>query len=288
MAWQLIYTSAPKLLEAGRTGFGTVARHRSVSGLLATSVERLSQFARLPGHDPKRVVYCHRIVNVGGSDYHVLSCLRDAGSDYTGRTNHIAHHLVAESREIASLIDAGITPGDVLRAMPWRSEWTESARYFDAAEEINLGALKSSKRDAWRALSGNAEHARLPWADTAQRGCYFVTPPELDLLPLISESLDEKIAAAWQTTFTTNLEPNDDVADFKWIGLPVASPLRSMAEASARPIFDLSSPATASPAGRSRRGRSSPIGGHFSDCSCFHHSSALSRACPIRHNVHTH
>jgi hypothetical protein len=247
MAWQLIYTSAPKLLEAGRTGFGTVARHRSVSGLLATSVERLSQFARLPGHDPKRVVYCHRIVNVGGSDYHVLSCLRDAGSDYTGRTNHIAHHLVAESREIASLIDAGITPGDVLRAMPWRSEWTESARYFDAAEEINLGALKSSKRDAWRALSGNAEHARLPWADTAQRGCYFVTPPELDLLPLISESLDEKIAAAWQTTFTTNLEPNDDVADFKWIGLPVASPLRSMAEASARPLFDLNSPATLPP-----------------------------------------
>ena len=246
MAWQLVYTSAAKLLEAGRTGFGTVARHRSVNGLLATSVERLSQFARLPGHDPKRVVYCHRIINVGGSDYHVLSCLRDAGSDYTGRTNHIAHHLVAESGEIERLIEAGtgITPGDVLRAMSWRSEWTESARYFDDTEEINLEALKSSKGEAWRSLSGNAEHARLPWADTAQRGCYFVTPSELDLLPLISESLDEEIAEAWQTTFTTNLEPNDDVADFKWIGLPVASPLRSMAEASARPIFDLTSPAT--------------------------------------------
>lgn len=249
MAWQFVYTSAAKLLEAGRTGFGTVARHRSVNGLLATSVERLSQFARLPGHDPKRVVYCHRIINVGGSDYHVLSCLRDAGSDYTGRTNHIAHHLVAESGEIERLIEAGtgITPGDVLRAMSWRSEWTESARYFDTTEEIDLEALKSSKGEAWRSLSGNAEHARLPWADTAQRGCYFVTPPELDLLPLISESLDEEIAQAWQTTFTTNLEPNDDVADFKWIGLPGASPLRSMAEASARPIFDLSSPATLPP-----------------------------------------
>jgi len=30
MAWQLIYTSAPRLLEAGRSGFGTVARHRAI------------------------------------------------------------------------------------------------------------------------------------------------------------------------------------------------------------------------------------------------------------------
>ena len=62
MAWQLIYTSAPRLIEAGRTGFGTVARHRAVSGMLASAVERFSQFARLPGHDPRRVVHAHRIL----------------------------------------------------------------------------------------------------------------------------------------------------------------------------------------------------------------------------------
>jgi hypothetical protein len=48
MAWQLIYTSAPRLLEAGRSGFGTVARHRQIGPLLVSACERASQFARLP------------------------------------------------------------------------------------------------------------------------------------------------------------------------------------------------------------------------------------------------
>ena len=52
MAWQLIYTSAPRLLEAGLTGFGTVARHRAIPPLVVKAVERISQFARLPGYDP--------------------------------------------------------------------------------------------------------------------------------------------------------------------------------------------------------------------------------------------
>src|SRR5688572_22759818 len=121
MAWQLIYTSAPRLLDPGRTGFGTVARHRAVNGLLVAAVERLSQFARLPGFDPKRVIYAHRIITVGAGQFHVMSCIRDAGSDYTGRTNHLAHHVIAESREVRSLAGSGITPADVLLGIDWRA-----------------------------------------------------------------------------------------------------------------------------------------------------------------------
>lgn len=244
MAWQLIYTSAPRLLEAGRTGFGTVARHRAVGGMLASTVERLSQFARLPGHDPRRIVHAHRIVTVGGGTFHVLSCLRDAGSDYTGRTNHLAHHLIAEAREARALSTAGITPADVLIAMNWRTSWADGPRFLDAAEEVDLSTLRAAPASAWTALTGNPDYARLLAAPQALKGCYVIVPPTVNALALFRESLLAVPQAGWQTSFTTCLEPNDDVGDFRWIGLPPDSPLRGQAEISNRFLIDLTQPST--------------------------------------------
>lgn len=244
MAWQLIYTSAPRLIEAGRTGFGTVARHRAVSGLLAAAVERFSQFARLPGHDPRRLVHAHRILTVGSATYHVLSCLQDAGSDYTGRTNHIAHHLIAEPREIRALSSAGLTPADVLRSMAWRTSWNEGPRYLDPSEEINLSSFTPAASQAWASITGNPASAGILWSREAQRGCYLILPSGISGLELFRESLLVEPAHAWQTCFTTCLEPNDDVADFRWIALSSSSPMRAQVETSNRFVFDLTSPAT--------------------------------------------
>lgn len=243
MAWQLIYTSAPRLLDAGRTGFGTVARHRAVSGLLASTIERFSQFARLPGYDTKRVVYSHRLLTVGSGEFHVLSCLRDAGSDYTGRTNHLAHHLIAEAREIRNLGLAGITPADILLGMPWLETWTSSPRFLESADEINLSTFRNPESNEWQRLTGNLHHALLPWSPSAKKGLYFVLPPGLDARPLILESLQEHPGDSWKIPFTTCLEPNDDVADFKWIAVPASSPLCPQPGAASRLILDLTQPA---------------------------------------------
>jgi len=244
MAWQLIYTSAPRLLEAGRTGFGTVARHRAVSGMLASSVERFSQFARLPGHDPRRIVHAHRILTVGSGTYHVLSCLQDAGSDYTGRTNHIAHHLIAEPREIRALTTTGLTPADVLLAMPWRTAWNEGPRFLDPAEEVDLSSFAASNSHAWTAVTGNPASAGILWSREAVKGCYLIAPSGINGLELFQEALLLEPAQAWQTRFTTCLEPNDDVADFRWVALSSASPLRAQVETSNRLVLDLTRPAT--------------------------------------------
>jgi hypothetical protein len=243
MAWQLIYTSAPRLLDAGRTGFGTVARHRAVSGLLASTIERFSQFARLPGFDTKRVVYNHRLLTVGSGEFHVLSCLRDAGSDYTGRTNHLAHHIIAEAREIRNLGLAGITPADILLGMPWLETWTSSPRFLESADEINLSTFRNPESHEWQRLTGNLHHALLPWSPSAKKGLYFVLPPGLDARPLILESLQEHPGESWKIPFTTCLEPNDDVADFKWIAVPATSPLCPQPGTAARLILDLTQPA---------------------------------------------
>lgn len=244
MAWQLIYTSAPRLIEAGRTGFGTVARHRAVSGMLAASVERFSQFARLPGHDPRRVVHTHRVLTVGPSTYHVLSCLQDAGSDYTGRTNHIAHHLIAEPREIRALSTLGLTPADVLLSMAWRTSWNEGPRYLDPSEEVNLLSFTPSASRAWASVTGNPASAGILGSREAQRGCYLITPSGINVLELFRESLLVEPAHAWHTRFTTCLEPNDDVADFRWIAISSSSPMRGQVETTSRLVLDLARPDT--------------------------------------------
>lgn len=244
MAWQLIYTSAPRLLEAGRTGFGTVARHRAVSGMLASSVERFSQFARLPGHDPRRTIHACRILTVGSGTYHVLSCVQDAGSDYTGRTNHIAHHLIVEPREVRALAAAGITPADVLQGMRWRTTWTDGPRYLETAEEVDLSAFKAPASRAWASITGSPASAGILWSQDVLKGCYLVTPAGVNALELFQESLLQEPAQAWQCRFTTCLEPTDDPADFRWVALPDSSPLRPQVESSSRVVLDLTTPST--------------------------------------------
>ncbi len=245
MAWQLIYTSAPRSLEAGRSGFGTVARHRAITPLLASAVERISQFSRLPGTDADRVIFCHRIIAVGGGRFHVLSMIRDAGADYTGRTNHIAHHLIAEPREIAQLGAGGMSPADVMLAMNWAKSWNEPPRHFEATEEVDLSAMHPQTTDsAWQWVAGSAEHAWLLAVGDASRGAYVISPGGTDLRAIFGESLRLMPERLWQISFTTSLQPSDEPADFRWIGIEEQSPLRSQSAASGRPVLDLSAPKT--------------------------------------------
>ncbi len=242
MAWQLIYTSAPRLLEAGRSGFGTVARHRQISPLLVSAIERASQFARQPGLDAGRVIYCHRIVAVASGRFHVLSCIRDAGADYTGRTNHIAHHLIAEQREVAALGVRGASPADVLLAMSWVGAWDDAPRFLDAADEIALADFSAQPAGAWEQVTGDARNAWLLAAGEASRGAYLVHAPGTDLRAFFAESLRLAPDRLWQIPFTTALQPSDETSDFRWIGVEVDSTLRAQAESSGRPMLDLTRP----------------------------------------------
>lgn len=245
MAWQLIYTSAPRLLEAGRSGFGTVARHRQISPLLVSACERASQFARLPGLDAGRLVLAHRIVAAGGERFHVLSCIRDAGSDHTRRTNHLAHHLIVEEREIAHLRAPAPSPAEILLAMPWLSSWNQVPRWFDAADKIDLAIFaQRGGGGAWARLTGHNAHARLLVDLQNGRGAWLIAPSDTNVCALFSESLRLIPERAWHVRFTTSLQPSDDAADFDWIAIEAASPLRAQGETSGRLVLDLTAPAT--------------------------------------------
>ena len=115
MAYQLIYTSYPMSLVNGRTGFSTVARTREMSEKLSSAIERCSVYDVSRG-----VVYTHRILNVGGKSWHVLSRITDSGVDYTNRNNYIAHHLALSADEISGLAN----PAEILMQWNgWKSSW---------------------------------------------------------------------------------------------------------------------------------------------------------------------
>jgi len=231
VAQLLIYTSSKRLLTAGRTGFGTVARSRNISPLVTGVIERLSQFDTQRGADRSRVIFAHRRINAGNESIHLLSSMRDAGSDYTGRTNHIAHHLLITVAEARSLALHGINPADVLQDYAWFESWDGAPQYFEEGEDVNLLTLPiqrvQASREQWQRHTGNGLHARLLASRDAPKSAILVCPDNATPLALMAEALSELKEEAWGVSFTTSLESTDNVGDFSWI-LTTASELASV------------------------------------------------------------
>jgi hypothetical protein len=248
MPWQLIYTSAPRLLTAGQTGFGTVARHRDIPPLVVSAVERASQFARLPGMDAARVVYSHRVVDAAGARYHVLSRVASAGADYTGRTNHLAHHVILTAAEAADLAGKEISAGDVLVRFPWRNAWEEGARWLDEHETPDLAGLPPGPQEqlsVWMEATGDCLHANhLVAGAGARSGCFLIAPAKMEMRQLFAESLRGVPDEGWQFTFTTEVDPGDSPGQFRWLGFSRGSPVLDGIQPGRRLVLDLTRPSS--------------------------------------------
>ena len=221
MAHQLIYTSAARLLDAGRSGFGTVARSKTISPLLVSAIERVSQFSNIRGTERARVIFVHRRMVAGSNRFHILSRIADAGADYTGRTNHIAHHLIVTQEEMARAASVGITPADVLMQFEWLSRWEGNAKFLTPEEDVNLVTYrplgKQSGRSGWAGMTGNPANARLLACEGAPRNGILLMPVHADPLALLAEGLAEFGSQSWSKAFTTSLETTDELAELDWI-----------------------------------------------------------------------
>jgi hypothetical protein len=247
MAWQLIYTSAEHGLGAGRSGFCIVARHGDIRERLVVELERLSVFDRPSAGQPLPVIRTHRILTVGSDSYHILSCIQDAGPDYSGRTNHIAHHLICEEHELT----AAASPALVLRRFPWHERWDEPARFFDDSERVDLSCFRdpTPTGSPWKELTGSAAHARLLIEPKARAGCYVAYPRGDDdrLLMLFHESLGRLADKSgplgfWQVSFTTMWQVTDNPSDFAWRGCWAGSAAQHEAVTATATVFDLTHP----------------------------------------------
>src|SRR5688572_8733432 len=106
MSEEIIYTSAPRGLKSGSRGFCTVASTPGMASTLAALLESLSGYRHLAnpgaGEAANPTVYCHMRARVGGNQLQILSRIADAGLDYSGRSNKLAHHVVLTPQEVVS------------------------------------------------------------------------------------------------------------------------------------------------------------------------------------------
>ncbi|MCX6879925.1 MAG: hypothetical protein NTW21_39900 [Verrucomicrobia bacterium] len=248
MAYQLVYTSATKLLDAGRSGLGTVARSKAIAPLVVSAIERVSQFDNSRGLDGSRVIHVHRRITAGSHRFHLLTRIVAAGSDYTARNNHLAHHLVVPPEEAARAAALGITPAEVLRQFQWLGRWEGHARFFEPAEDVPIDGFVpealTSGRHTWLSLTGNPAHARLLAWEGAPRTGVIIVPAPVERLRLLAEALVEFGPQSWSRSFTTSLEATDDLAELAWIVTTPGGFGEIQTRCASRTVFDLTRPET--------------------------------------------
>ena len=226
MPLQLIYTSAPRGVVAGRSGYCTVARSATLREAVTLQLEKWSHYQHLSligGQE--RPIHCCRIIDVRGTRYHVLSRIEDAGLDFTGRTNFVAHHLVFTPEEVREFP----SPAVILRDWTgWAKSWSQEPQILDTEDWSSLKALHQIgllPAARWQRLTGDSANGY--GLLDCRSGIVFCVDGVSgeEVLGLIGESLEllelrdpshDFPATRWQYTFTTSLQEQDTTADFRW------------------------------------------------------------------------
>lgn len=237
MPQQLIYTSAQRGLVAGRSGHCTVARSAAMRDALMLQLEKFSYYQHLSlnGGQERRISAC-RVFEIRGTRYHVLSHIQDAGLDFTGRTNFLAHHLVFTPEEIRQFASPPII---LARWSGWLNSWSKEPEQLENEDWGNLSELSSVvsvPAQNWQALSGEAANG-YGMLETRSGSSFRVdNVSEEQILALFAESLEllelrdprrDFRVSAWQYTFTTSMQEQDNPSDFRWRCLHSDNPASS-------------------------------------------------------------
>ncbi|MBO5922965.1 MAG: hypothetical protein J6Q81_00490, partial [Lentisphaeria bacterium] len=222
--YELIYTSVPKGLLPGRSGFATAAMSEGMPPNLIVPLENLSGYnftlrdnTFLPVLNPPCCYYIK--MRYGNQLLHIAGRVAPNGLDYSQRNNKIAHHLLFESpREMTNL--AGGAAGLFLKDDVFCSEYTAEPAMLPFRKVpfcTQIGPLPARN---WADLSGHAGLA----AYTAERFCktpdkplYLIYPadtPVKSLLGLVMEVcalLDEAVRnnLTFSTYFGSSTAPVD-------------------------------------------------------------------------------
>jgi len=237
MIHELIVTSVPRGLQAGRSGFTTVLRTRGIHPQLAETLERASGYRHVfPHGDPRNPqIRSHTVVSGATGVVSVLSRIVDAGSDYSGRSNKLAHHVALDSGETAARGKSN--PAAVLLALErsgaFQRQWSGDPREQPAAPQVPVVASEPGPCQAWARLAGDAGWAGL-LVDRAlaKQPTWIIAPQGLDLLELYAEALGlVNYPQRWGVTFTTYAL---SAGDALWLGTVDGSPEAQAARGQSR------------------------------------------------------
>jgi hypothetical protein len=253
MPWQLIYTSAPRGLLSGQSGFCTVARSADLREALVQRLEQISSYHYLRvsavgtgGGNP--TISAFRILDIRGSKYQVLTRIQPCGLDFTARTNHLARHLIFQAGELAQLP----SPAAILRDWNgWSATWQGEPRLLDDVPVDEFRGIKKPTfpAQAWLQMTGDAGRAAGLLDSDCLRGCYLICPPggEQRLLDMFAETLQlldhtgQYPLRPWRHSFTTFMQAEDNPLDFQWRGCQDGTPAYQQAVQRSAPMLALRS-----------------------------------------------
>lgn len=223
MPQELIYTSVPKGLKSGSSGFSTVLHTVGMAPNLIGRLESLSGYTYLFPPDSSQAglnpaVLAHYKLELAGRDFHVISRNAPYGMDYTGRSNNLAHHIVFQTNE--ALPPCGPA---VLLQKSMEKDFTGLPRVIPFARELSFAVPRRSLCSAWQRTAGDAGWAA-KLAETAQTQQLAVVlyQPGMDTMALISEALhllpeNER----WQVTFSTCFTGTQAGLKCQWRFIPL-------------------------------------------------------------------
>jgi len=204
---EIIYTSAEAGLKKGSRGFCTVVSTAGMGANLAERLESMSGYRHAFAlHDPNvahnPVNYAHVTTRLAGQKLNVLSRIADAGQDYSGRTNKLAHHIVVD--------DPAALPSGPARILAdptaFVREWDGKVGTRPARSLTNPQMPESIPLTAWQKVAGDEG-----WAGhvaeqllKSRAPVHVIFPAGTDTLALLMEVLDlVPVPNRWAITFST-------------------------------------------------------------------------------------
>lgn len=206
MAHQIVATSVPRGLD-GVSGYQTVLKSSGIPPRVLDRLKARSGYSHRYPHGDSRnpVIYVHRIEELGGSRWHVLGCIRDAGSDHTGRSNFLAHMLAIDAAEAR-----GKPGGPAAAAMArgcFLESWNRPPDPAAPAKTLVAADRPTQPADApaWTAAGLDPGLAGdLAAAAMAGQKVVLVARPDDDVLSLFADSLRlVEPSKRWGVTFNT-------------------------------------------------------------------------------------
>ena len=217
MIGRIVITSVPQGLDGG-TGFQPVLRTQGLNPSIAKRLALRASYAHPYdfGHPRNPRVLFHRIETVGDRNIHVLGSVRDAGSSYTGRSNHLAELIAIDPAETRGLPGG---PVFACRTFPWLGNWAGEPREVPIAEEPGVPANdpddpaasgRSEPCVAWAAATGDPGWAgELAQSFLDGRRAVVWVNEGVDAAALFAEAMRLlPVSSRWQVEFNTcEIEP---------------------------------------------------------------------------------
>ncbi len=257
MAQELIYTSAPKGLREGSSGFCVVAYTRGMPANLVQLLESLSAYKPVFPHYDKNanlnpVSYSHYKTSIGSTPIHILSRICFAGLDYSKRSNKLAHHLVFDVQE---RIKCG--PAVVFRVPElFLSKWESDPGIIEQQKRLGEYEWPLRKAATWEQVTGDAGWAAVladSFVKTPDKTAFIIFDPNcnVDTLSLVDEALMLlRPEDRWQVSFNTYFTSLPPSVQCNWrFCVPDSDALKEARRQPGALIIDLTKPMERAPDG---------------------------------------